>query len=109
MATSPERTATPRIPAGDRPTRQAWLVAVSTGLGYLFDAYVVNIYSFVLPLIAVDFALSTRAQGVIRSVMLTGYAIGAYAFGWAADRFGRKSTLGASIMVYGVTTAASGP
>src|SRR3954462_404655 len=100
--------ATARTPAGDRPTRQAWLVAVSAGLGFMFDAYVVNIYSFVLPLIAADFALSDGAQGLIGSVMLTGYAIGTYAFGWAADRFGRKGTLGASIMVYGVTTAASG-
>ena len=30
-----------------RPSRQALLVAVSAGLGYMFDAYVVNIYSFV--------------------------------------------------------------
>src|SRR5256885_12043203 len=52
------------------------LVAASAGLGYLFDAYVVNIYSFVLPLIAADLALSDRIQGVIGSVMLTGYAIG---------------------------------
>lgn len=94
--------------SGGRPTRQAWLVALSAGLGYMFDAYVVNIYSFVLPLIAVEFALSSRAQGLIGSVMLTGYAIGTYAFGWAADRLGRKPTLGASIMVYGLTTAASG-
>lgn len=92
----------------DRPHRQAWLVALSAGLGYMFDAYVVNIYSFVLPLIAAEFVLSSRAQGVIGSVMLTGYALGTYAFGWAADRLGRKPTLGASILVYGLTTAASG-
>jgi MFS transporter, putative metabolite:H+ symporter len=88
--------------------RQAWLVAVSSGLGFLFDAYVVNIYSFVLPLIAVSFALSTTAQGVIGSVMLAGYTLGTFAFGYAADRFGRKNTLGTSIALYGLTTAASG-
>jgi MFS transporter, putative metabolite:H+ symporter len=74
----------------------------------MFDAYVVNIYSFVLPLIAVTFAMSTTAQGVVGSIMLLGYAIGTFGFGWAADRFGRKDTLGVSILAYGVTTAASG-
>jgi MFS transporter, putative metabolite:H+ symporter len=88
--------------------RQAWLVAVSAGLGFLFDAYVVNIYSFVLPLIAVSFSLSTTAQGVIGSVMLAGYTLGTFAFGYAADRFGRKNTLGTSIALYGLTTAVSG-
>lgn len=95
-------------PDQQAPSRQAVLVAVAAGLGYCFDAYVVNIYSFVLPLIAVAFALSNTALGVIGSVMLVGYAIGTFGFGWAADRFGRRDTLGASILVYGVTTAASG-
>jgi putative MFS transporter len=100
---------TPDATAGAAHTvRQARFVAFSAGLGYLFDAYVVNIYSFVLPLIAVDFALSTTAQGVIGSVLLAGYTLGTFGFGWAADRFGRKDTLGASILLYGVTTAASG-
>ena len=104
------RLATPAWPDSEDgpPSRQAVLVAVAAGLGYMFDAYVVNIYSFVLPLIAITFALSTTAQGIIGSVMLLGYAVGTFCFGWAADRFGRKNTLGASILLYGVTTAASG-
>jgi putative MFS transporter len=103
------RLATPaRRESEDRPSRQAVLVAVAAGLGYMFDAYVVNIYSFVLPLIAITFTLSTTAQGVVGSVMLLGYAVGTFGFGWAADKFGRRNTLGASILLYGVTTAASG-
>ena len=98
-----ERTA---APATDR--KQARLVAFSSGLGFLFDAYVVNIYSFVLPLIVVSFSLSSTAAGVIGSVMLGGYTLGTFAFGWAADRFGRKDTLGASIVLYGITTGVSG-
>lgn len=94
------------VPATDR--KQARLIAFSSGLGFLFDAYVVNIYSFVLPLIVVSFSLSSTAAGVIGSVMLAGYTLGTFAFGWAADRFGRRDTLGASILLYGITTAASG-
>ncbi|HEX4011660.1 MAG TPA: MFS transporter [Solirubrobacteraceae bacterium] len=88
--------------------KQARLIAFSSGLGFLFDAYVVNIYSFVLPLLVVSFSLSSTAAGIIGSVMLAGYTLGTFAFGWAADRFGRKDTLGASILLYGITTAVSG-
>ena len=104
----------PRSASTDRPTTpatdrgQARLIAFSSGLGFLFDAYVVNIYSFVLPLIVVSFSFSSTAAGVIGSVMLAGYTLGTFAFGWAADRFGRKDTLGASIVLYGTTTALSG-
>src|ERR1700722_14669145 len=96
----------PTTPATDR--KQARLIAFSSGLGFLFDAYVVNIYSFVLPLIVVSFSLSTMAAGVIGSVMLAGYTLGTFAFGWAADRFGGQDTLGASTFLYGITTAVSG-
>ncbi len=97
-----------RAPTPTTDRKQARLIAFSSGLGFLFDAYVVNIYSFVLPLIVVSFSLSTMAAGIIGSVMLAGYTLGTFAFGWAADRFGRKDTLGASIFLYGITTAVSG-
>jgi MFS transporter, putative metabolite:H+ symporter len=97
-----------RTPAPQPDTSQARLVALSAGLGYMFDAYVVNIYSFVLPLIATDFSLSTGRQGLIGSIMLVGYMLGTFGFGWAADRFGRRPTLGASILLYGLTTAVNG-
>ncbi len=87
---------------------QAWLCAISSGLGYMFDAYVVNVYSYVLPLIAVSFAASSAELGYIGSALLAGYMLGTFLFGWLADRFGRKPALGASILGYGVTTALTG-
>ncbi|MDT5045705.1 MAG: transporter, putative metabolite:H+ symporter [Mycobacterium sp.] len=51
----------------------------------------------------------TDAQaGYIGSIFLLGYTIGTVGFGFAADRWGRKTTLGASILLYGVTTALAG-
>jgi putative MFS transporter len=90
------------------PFRDAFLVALAAGLGYGFDAYAVNIYSLVLPLIAISLHLGLDQQGLIGSIFLTGYTIGTIGFGIASDRFGRRDTLGISILVYGITTALGG-
>ncbi len=92
----------------DIPASEAFLVTLAAGLGYFFDAYAVNIYGFVLPLIAVSYHASLAAMGIIGSILLLGYTLGTMGFGMAADRFGRKDTLGVSIILYGVTTALGG-
>src|SRR5207237_44287 len=69
--------------------KDAFLVAIAAGLGYGFDSYAVNIYSLVLPLIAVTLHASLGLLGVIGSIFLVGYTIGTIGFGIAADRFGR--------------------
>ncbi|PIB78693.1 MFS transporter [Mycobacterium celatum] len=90
------------------PLRDSLLVAVTAGLGYGFDAYAVNIYGLVLPLIAVSFAVDLTTLGFIGSIFLVGYMVGTIGFGIAADRWGRKDTLGVSILLYGATTSLGG-
>jgi len=92
----------------NRISKAAFIVAASAGLGYMFDAYVVNMYSFVLPLIKDDFGVSATTLGAIGSILLTGYMIGTFLFGWIADKWGRKPTLNLSIVTYALTNAASG-
>jgi putative MFS transporter len=88
--------------------RQALFVAVTAGLGYGFDSYAVNIYGLVLPEIKKTLHITEAQAGYIGSIFLLGYTIGTIGFGFAADRWGRKTTLGASILLYGVTTALAG-
>src|ERR1700744_644787 len=88
--------------------RQALFVAVTAGLGYGFDSYAVNIYGLVLPQIKQTLHITDAQAGYIGSIFLLGYTIGTIGFGVAADRWGRKATLGASILLYGVTTALAG-
>jgi putative MFS transporter len=88
--------------------KQALFVAVTAGLGYGFDSYAVNIYGLVLPEIKKTLHITTAQAGYIGSIFLVGYTIGTIGFGLAADRWGRKATLGASILLYGVTTALAG-
>jgi MFS transporter, putative metabolite:H+ symporter len=92
----------------ERVTKAALIVGVSAGLGYLFDAYVVNIYSFVLPLIQQAFHTTPAVLGTIASILLTGYMLGTFLFGYLADKWGRKPTLNLSIVTYAVTSVVSG-
>ncbi len=79
-----------------------------SGLGWLFDSFVISIYPLTVPFIARDFHLSTVALGFVASLFLFGYTIGTIGFGILADRMGRKGTLSISIAAYGIVTALTG-
>jgi MFS transporter, putative metabolite:H+ symporter len=90
------------------PFREALLVALAAGLGYGFDAYAVNIFGILGPLLTKDLNITVRTIGLIGSIFLVGYTIGTIGFGVLADRIGRKKALGWSIILYGLTTALGG-
>lgn len=90
------------------PLKQSLLVALAAGVGYGFDSYAVNIFGLVLPAIQETLDVSLSALGLIGSIFLVGYTVGTIGFGIAADRYGRRDTLGVSILVYGFTTALAG-
>ena len=90
------------------PFKDYFMVSLASGLGYGFDAYAVNIYGIILPAITASLGASASLMGLIGSIQLVGYTIGTIGFGIAADKFGRKDTLGASILLYGATTTLGG-
>jgi MFS transporter, putative metabolite:H+ symporter len=108
MTSTTERDSVEATPSSPVTVRQAVFVAVTAGLGYGFDSYAVNIYGLVLPEIKKTLLITDAQAGYIGSIFLLGYTIGTVGFGVAADRWGRKTTLGASILLYGVTTALAG-
>ncbi len=83
-------------------------ITLAATLGYLFDAYAINIYGMTLALIAVEYQTSVKIMGLIGSVFIAGYMLGSLIFGMLGDRFGRKATLGVSIFCYGTVTALTG-
>ncbi|MFC5997028.1 MFS transporter [Pseudonocardia hispaniensis] len=103
IASTTTGTTSPRVPL-----KQSILVALAAGLGYGFDSYAVNIYGLVLPGIQESLGVSLTVMGIIGSIFLVGYTVGTIGFGIAADRYGRKDTLGISILVYGVSTSLAG-
>lgn len=102
------REAATRDLSDEIPLKDAIMVAVAAGLGYGFDAYAVNLYGLILPTISVSLGFGSRTSGVIGSLFLVGYTVGTIGFGIAADRYGRRDTLGVSILLYGVTTSLGG-
>jgi putative MFS transporter len=106
--TSGLRATATRDLSAEIPFKDALMVALAAGLGYGFDAYAVNIYGLVLPTITASIGIGSKTAGVIGSIFLVGYTLGTIGFGIAADRYGRRDTLGVSILMYGVTTSLGG-
>lgn len=102
-----ERAATENL-SKQIPFKDYFMVSLASGLGYGFDAYAVNIFGIILPAITASLGASASLMGLIGSIQLIGYTIGTVGFGIAADKFGRKDTLGASILLYGATTTLGG-
>lgn len=89
-------------------TSDGVVTSTLSGLGWLFDSFVISIYPLTLPFIAKDFHLRPVALGFVASLFLLGYTIGTIGFGILSDKMGRKGTLSISIAGYGVVTALTG-
>jgi putative MFS transporter len=83
-------------------------ITLAATLGYLFDAYAINIYGMTLALIALDFGVGVQTMGAIGSIFIAGYMLGSCVFGMLGDKIGRRKTLGFSIFAYGSVTALTG-
>ena len=83
-------------------------ITAAATLGYLFDAYAINIYGMTLALVALEYGVGMQTMGLIGSIFVAGYMLGSCVFGMLGDRFGRKKTLGFSIFAYGSVTALTG-
>ncbi|MFS0839068.1 MFS transporter [Paenibacillus sp. 1P03SA] len=77
----------------------------SAGLSWLFDAMDVGIISFIVAALTVHWKLSAGQVGILTSINSVGMAFGAAIAGYLADRYGRKSVLVWTLLIF---SAASG-
>ncbi|WP_445322220.1 MFS transporter [Paenibacillus sp. FSL M7-1046] len=77
----------------------------SAGLSWMFDAMDVGMISFVVAALAKEWSLEPEQIGFLTSINSVGMAAGAAAAGILADRFGRKSVLLWTLLIF---SAASG-
>jgi MFS family permease len=88
-------------------SRERRSLAAST-LGWMLDGMDIFLYAMVLAELMRELHLSKEEAGLLASLTLVASALGGIAFGFIADRLGRRSALTASIVVYSIFTAACG-
>ncbi|WP_431969831.1 MFS transporter [Nocardia sp. bgisy134] len=86
--------------------RTRWIVLSGCFLAYLFDALEIVLLSMALPTIRKDMGLSATQGGLLATATLIGIGVSSVLGGYVADNFGRKKALIASLVTFGVFTAA---
>ena len=87
----------------DRPPSAFQIAAiVLCGFVILFDGFDTQAMGFLVPSIAQEFGVPRAAFGPASSAALFGLMLGAMASGPSADRWGRKSAIVLSVLVFGV-------
>src|SRR6185437_9090283 len=107
------------VPCRTRLDRAAWRpmhnrILLALGVGWALDSFEVQIIGSVLTPLATDFgvlgadgAIAPWAVSLIWVVWFAGLMTGATAFGWLADRFGRKRLFVATLVMYSSATVIS--
>ncbi len=80
------------------------VVTATLGVGWLLDAFEVNIVGSVLGVIQNVFHLDANQASWVVSIWLIGIMFGAFVFGYLADRFGRKRLFLATLVMYSFFT-----
>lgn len=79
-----------------------------TGLGWMFDAMDQGMVSGVMAAIGKEWVLSTSQLGLLGSSGMLGMALGAALSGMAADKWGRRTVITVTLVIYGLASGLSG-
>lgn len=80
---------------------------VSMGISWLFDAMDVGIISFIVATLTVQWHLTPEQVGIFTSINSIGMVFGAAIAGYMADRFGRKSVLLWTLLIFSIASGLS--
>src|SRR5882757_5818622 len=81
---------------------------LAAALGWMLDAFDAMLYALVLAHVMRDLGMTKGTAGLLNSLTLLASGIGGVAFGFIADRLGRKRALMLSILTYSGCSFASG-
>ncbi|GGJ08196.1 MFS transporter [Paenibacillus hunanensis] len=79
----------------------------SAGFSWMFDAMEVGMISFIAAALAKSWELSPQQIGYLTSINSVGMAVGAIAAGYLADRYGRKSILLWTLLIFSIASGLS--
>ncbi|WP_311202246.1 MFS transporter [Paenibacillus sp. p3-SID1389] len=80
---------------------------LSAGLSWMFDAMDVGIISFIAAALAVEWSLTPQQTGFFTAINSVGMAFGAAIAGYMADKFGRKSVLLWTLLIFSIASGLS--
>src|SRR5689334_24304935 len=76
-----------------------WKAMITSGMGFFTDAYDLFIIGVALAILTPLWNLSSFEVGLVGSTSLLAAALGSYLFGWLADRIGRHTIYGMTLVV----------
>lgn len=89
-------------------TGMLWQVLIFTGIGWLFDAMDQGMVAGVMAAIGSEWQLQPSQLGLLGSAGAVGMAIGAALAGMASDKWGRRTVILLTLVLYGVASGLSG-
>lgn len=93
-------------------SKSEWIIVLTVGFGYFVDAYDLLLYSAVRVKSLTELGLSADEIKIVGLNLLNwqiaGVVIGGFTWGILADKFGRVSTLFASILLYSLANLLNG-
>lgn len=89
-------------------TPMLWKVLFLAGIGWLFDAMDQGMVSGVMAAIGKSWRLAPADLGLLGSASAVGMAVGAAIAGMVADKWGRKTVVTFTLVLYGLASAMSG-
>jgi len=92
----------------EKPTGKHYVILGMSWAGWLFDFYDLMMFSFLLIPIKMTLGLSDASLSLLLGSTLAATALGGILFGYLSDRFGRKTVLSWTILVYSLGTFACG-
>ena len=92
----------------EKPTGKHYVILGMSWAGWLFDFYDLMMFSFLLIPIKETLGLSDASRSLLIGSTLAATALGGILFGYLSDRFGRKTVLSWTILVYSLGTFACG-
>ena len=83
-------------------------ILMLAGIGWMFDAMDQGMVSGVMASIGADWSLTTGQIGLLGSSGMLGMILGAALSGMAADKWGRRSVVMFTLIIYGIASGLSG-